>query len=166
MNKFNRLFKRGHAELKPALMSLETAHNVVNTYAVFMETDAPLPGCVADVNQLPYPKDQIKTAIAVCAATIDAPEIKEDLKHGYLMLSAWQEDVGGQTLGLDFRELDLDEDPMLVAERIQNQSASVQRWEPLVKADQMCLLAEFEALTAQKKNSDKIMEARAGIEPA
>lgn len=150
---FNRLLKRRHAELKPALMNVETAHKVIHEYAAFMETGAPLPGCVANVDQLPYPKEKIKAAIAVCATTINAPEITEDLKHGYLMLSAWQEDVGGQTLGLDFRQLNLDEDPMLVAERIQRQSANIERWKPLVKADQVSLLAEFERLTGQKQES-------------
>ena len=148
MSMFNRLFKRGHAEDKPTLLSVETAHKVVHQYAEFLETGAPLPGCVADVNQLPYPKEKIRAALALCATTTDAPDITEDLKHGYLMLSAWQEGVGGQTLGLNFGELNLDEDPMLIAERIQHQSASIQRWEPLIKAEQMSLLAEFERLSA------------------
>ena len=145
---FNRLFKRDYAGVMPPLMSVETAHKVVHGYAGFLETDAPLPGCVADVNQLPYSKEKIKAALALCATTTDAPDITEDLKHGYLMLSAWQEGVGGQTLGLNFGELNLDEDPMLIAERIQHQSASIQRWEPLIKAEQMSLLAEFERLSA------------------
>jgi hypothetical protein len=148
MKVFDRRFKRSHSSAGGPLLSVDTAHKVVHRYAAFLETDAPLPGCVADLNQLPYPKEKIKTAIAVCAATIDAPEITEDLKHGYLMLSAWQKDVGGQTLGLDFRELDLDEDPILVAEKIQRQSTGIERWEPLVKAEQASLLAEFEMLTA------------------
>ena len=143
---FNRLFKRGYAGVKPPLMSVETAHKVVHGYAGFLETDAPLPGCVADVNQLPYSKEKIKAALALCATTIDAPEITEDLKHGYLLLSAWQEGVGRQISGLNFRELNLDEDPMLTAEKIQHQSASIQRWEPLVKAEQVSLLAEYERL--------------------
>jgi hypothetical protein len=145
---FNRLFRRSHNAVWPTLMSVETAHKVVHGYAGFLETDAPLPGCVADVNQLPYSKEKIKAALALCATTIEAPEITEDLKHGYLMLSAWQEGVGGQVLGLNFSEFDLDDDPMLIAERIQRQSAGIQRWEPQVKAEQVSLLAEFEGLTA------------------
>jgi hypothetical protein len=149
MSMFNRLFKRGHAENKPTLLSVETAHKVVLQYAEFLETGVPLPGCVADVNQLPYPKERIKAALALCASTVDAPEITEDLKHGYLMLSAWQEGVGGQTLGLDFTALNLDEDPMLIAERIQCLSDDIQRWEPLVKAELVSLMAEFEGLKFQ-----------------
>jgi hypothetical protein len=53
---FNRLFKRGYAGAKPPPMSVETAHKVVHGYAGFLETDAPLPGCVAYLNQLPYSK--------------------------------------------------------------------------------------------------------------
>jgi hypothetical protein len=146
MSMFNRLFKRCRAKPGAPKLSVEAAHKVVHDYAAFLETSAPLPRCVADVNQLPYPKEYIKTAISVCAATIDVPEIIEDLKHGYLMLSAWQEDVGEQTLELDFTELNLDEDPMLVAKRIQSQCTSISRWEPLVQADQILLLAEFERL--------------------
>ena len=36
---------------------------------------------------------------------------------------------------------------MLIAERIQQQSASIERWQPLVKADLMSLLTEFERLS-------------------
>ena len=96
MSMFNCLLKRGHTKDKPTLLSVETAHKIVHQYAEFLEAGAPLPGCVADVNQLPYPKQEIKAALVLCASTIDTPEITEDLKHGYLMLSAWQEGVGGQ----------------------------------------------------------------------
>ena len=92
---FNQLFKRTRFRVGAPILSVEAAHKVVHDYAAFLESNAPLPGCVADVIKLPYPKEHIKTAISVCAATLDAPEITEDLKHGYLMLSAWQEDVGG-----------------------------------------------------------------------
>ena len=160
----NRLFRRGYSHIEPTPMSVESAHKVVHGYAGFLETDAPFPGCVADVNELPYSKDKIKAALALCVTTIDAPEITEDLKHGYLMLSAWQEGVGGQTLGLNFTELNLDDDPMLIAERIQRQSASIQRWEPQVKAEQVSLLAEFERLTEQKEVSKKIVEVGAEAE--
>ena len=159
----NRLFRRGYSHIEPTTMSVESAHKVVHGYAGFLETDAPFPGCVADVNELPYSKDKIKAALALCVTTIDAPEITEDLKHGYLMLSAWQEGVGGQTLGLNYGELNLDEDPMLIAERVQRQSASIQTWEKLVKAEQVSLLAEFERLTEQKEGSQKFVEAEAEI---
>ncbi len=148
MTLFNGLLKRGKPSSGSTLMSIETAHKVVREYGHFLETSAPLPGCVADVNQLPHSKEYIKAAIRVCVNKIRVPEVIEELKSGYLMLSAWQNDVGEQTLGLDFTQLDLDEDPMLVAQMIHQQNDSIGRWKPMIAADQITLMSEFVKMEA------------------
>ena len=148
MNMFNGLLNRGKPGSGATLMSIETAHKVVQEYGDFVETSAPLPGCVADVNQLPYSKEYIKAAIGVCANKIRVPEVIEELKNGYLMLSAWQYDVGQQTLGLDFTQLNLDEDPILVAEIIQQQDDRMRGWKPMIEADQAALMSEFDSIMA------------------
>lgn len=149
MNVFNRLLKRGKAGNGSTLMSIETAHRVVREYGHFLETSAPLPGCVADVDQLPHSKEYIKAAIGVCVNKIKVPEVIEELKNGYLMLSAWQNDVGEQTLGLDFTQLDLNEDPVLIAQMIQQQSDGIGRWKPMIEADQIALMSEFVKIEAR-----------------
>ena len=148
MNMLSRLLKRGKYGDGTVLMSIETAHKVVQDYGNFLETSAPLPGCVADVNQLPHSKEHIKAAIGVCVGKIRVPDVIDELRSGYLMLSAWQNDVGQQTLGLDFTQLNLDKDPMLVAELIQQQSDTIGRWKPMIEADQAALMSEFELLLA------------------
>jgi len=142
------LFRRAYDSSSAGVMDIHTAHRIVQDYGDFLQTSSPLPGCVADVKLLPHSKNRIKDAIGVYVNTIGEDEITEDLKHGYLMLSAWQNGVGERTLGLDFTQIDLDEDPLLVAEMIQRQSDSISKWKPLIEADQIDLMSEYELLTA------------------
>jgi hypothetical protein len=129
-------------------MDISAAQHILRDYGNFLELRAPLPGCVADVKHLPHSKQRIKDAIGQYVISSGEQAVREELKHGYLMLSAWQNNVGEETLGLDFAQLDLDEDPQLVAEKIQRQSASIGRWKSVIEADQSKLMAEFERLCA------------------
>lgn len=148
MSILGRFLGRGKASNNVAFMRFDRAHRIVREYADFLQTSSPMPGCVADVKQLPHAKAQIKDAIGVYVNKIREDAVTEELKHGYLMLSAWQDGVGEESLGLDFTQLDLDEDPQLVAEMIQEQSASIGKWKPVIEADQAELKAEFELLAA------------------
>ncbi len=131
------------------LMSIETARSIVRDYAEFMETSRPLPGCVADVERLPHPKQRIKEAIGISLATATDESLIQELKCGYLMLSAWQIGIGEQTLGLDFTGLNLNEDPILLAETIQRHSDKIELWKPMIEADQKSLRQEFEELLSR-----------------
>ncbi|RLA42694.1 MAG: hypothetical protein DRR06_13865 [Gammaproteobacteria bacterium] len=148
MSILRRLFPPVKASNDAPLMAFESAHRIVRDYGDFLQTSAPLPGCVADEKQLPHAKIHIKDAIGVYVNTIGERGVTEELKHGYLMLSAWQDGVGDQPLGVNFSEFDLDEDPLLVAQKIQDQSATMGKWKPIIEADQAELISEFELLTA------------------
>jgi hypothetical protein len=146
MGMFNRLFRRDVGGKNSADLSLATARRVVRDYRVFLETSAPLPGRVADVRELPHSKDHIKDAISVCITVLRNPQLTEHLKYGYLMLSAWQKGVGAKTLGPDFTQLDLDIDPLELAQKIQEQSAPMEKWSPVIRAEQAKLTSELSAM--------------------
>ncbi|RLA48469.1 MAG: hypothetical protein DRR04_08985 [Gammaproteobacteria bacterium] len=146
MGVFNRLLRRGAARADFRELDIEAAQKIVQDYRIFLETCAPLPGRVADVSELPHSKNRIKDAFSVCITAIRDPALTEHLKHGYLMLSAWQVGVGTKTLGPDFTQLDLDIDPLELAHQIQQQSAPMEKWSPVIKADQAQLTSELDAL--------------------
>jgi hypothetical protein len=146
MGMFNRLFNKVSARQDTLGLDMATAQSVVQDYRIFLETSAPLPGRVADERQLPHSKEHIKQAISVCISTIRDPGLNEHLKHGYLMLSAWQNDVGDENLGVDFTRLNLEADPIELAEQIQRESDVMRKWNPLIKAEQSVLLTELKAL--------------------
>ena len=64
------------------------------------------------------------------------------------MLSAWQSGVGEQDLGPDFSQLNLDADPMELAELIQQKSAATNQWTPVIKTEQAVLESELQAIGA------------------
>ena len=99
MGMFNSLLRKVGARQESTGLDIAKAQRVVQDYRVFLETSAPLPGRVADERQLPHSKEQIKHAISVCISVIRDPQLNEHLKHGYLMLSAWQNGVGHKTWG-------------------------------------------------------------------
>jgi hypothetical protein len=146
MGMFNRLFKKVSARQDTLGLDMATAQSVVQDYRLFLETSAPLPGRVADERQLPHSKEHIKQAISVCISTIRDPGLNEHLKHGYLLLSAWQNGVGDENLGVDFTQLDLETDPVELADQIQRESDVMSTWNPLIKAEQSVLLTELQAL--------------------
>jgi len=149
MNILHRLLSYRKPHPTSALMSIETAHNIVRDYAEFMESSTPLPGCVADVKRLPHPKQRIKDAIGISLKTAINESLVDELKCGYLMLSAWQTGVGDQTLGLDFTRLNLNEDPILLAEKIQRHSSKIELWKPMIETDLERLRQEFEEMLSR-----------------
>ena len=146
MGIFNSLLRKVGARQESAGVDIARAQSVVQDYRVFLEASAPLPGRVADEHQLPHSKELIKHAISVCISVIRDPQLTEHLKHGYLMLSAWQKGVGDANLGVDFTQLDLDIDPIALADIIQRESDVMSKWTPMIKAEQSILRAELTAL--------------------
>ena len=147
-----KLFKHFFVDGRPCAaaheLSIEAAQEIVQQYANFVESSSPLPGRVADAGLLPHSKETIKNALATCICAARNTELTDHLKQGYLMLSAWQNDVGEKMPGLDLTRIDLDADPLEIAEIIQNQSATMRPWEPLIKAEQEQLGSELKALGA------------------
>lgn len=137
------IFQRPLGNSKPVGLEIGLARQVVQDYTNFLNTSAPLPGCVADTSQLPYDKEVIKQSLFSCISDTGDRELIEHFKNGYLMLSAWQHGVGGRTLGVDFTGLNLDAHPLEIAENIQQQADQVARWKPVIEADQKILAAEL-----------------------
>ena len=119
------------------------ATQVVQGYANFLNSAAPLPGCIADTSELPFDKELIKESLFTCINATGDPELIQHFKHGYLMLSAWQEEVGERRLGVDFTAIELDADPLVVASEVQRRSDEVAYWTPIVAADQKQLAADL-----------------------
>ena len=123
--------------------NLGLAREVVQTYANFVSTSAPLPGCVADTSELPYDKELIKESLYACINATSDPDLIQHFKHGYLMLSAWQDNVGERRLGLDFTAMDLAREPAVIAEEVQRQGDEVSHWTPIVASDQKRLAEDL-----------------------
>ena len=87
----------------------------------------------------------------MCITELRDTQLTEHLKYGYLMLSAWQNGVGDKTLGLDFTQLDLEIDPLDLAQQIQQQSAPMEKWSPMIKDEQAKLTSELGAMGVQLK---------------
>lgn len=146
MGMLNRLFGNPNAATENHLLNLETAQMIVEDYGNFLQASAPLPGCVADTSRLPHDKDIIKDALLTCMGVIRDPGLIEHLKHGYLMLSAWQEGVGEKHLGIDFTQLNLEADPLQLAASIQRQKETVDKWEIIISAEQAALKSDLREL--------------------
>ena len=139
------IFQRFFANQQAPGLDMENARKVVQDYANFLNVSPPLPGCVADSSQLPYDKELIKESIYTCINATGDPELIAHLKNGYLMLCAWQDNVGDRPLGVDFTKLDLEADPLKTAAEIQQQSDDVVGWTPIVESEQKMLEADLMA---------------------
>ena len=136
----------GKDDAEPAI---RTAQKIAQAYGHVLECSAPLPGCVADASQLPYDKDTIKQALAICLSANNDPHLTRHLKHSYLQLAAWQYGVGDETLGLDFTRIDLEGDPADIAALVQQRSAAMAWWDKLIKDEQATLEADLRTLGFQ-----------------
>ena len=129
---------------------IRSAQRIAQSYGHVLASSAPLPGCVADASQLPYEKDTIKQALAICLCASSDPQLIRQLKHGYLQLTAWQNGVGDKTLGLNFTRIDLEADPNEIAALLEEHSAAMAPWYTLIKDEHVTLEAELRALGFQE----------------
>lgn len=105
------------------------AQRRVLDYARYLENNPPMPGTIRDLGVLPHDKQVLKGALLMCISNSDDHRLEEHLKAGYLMLSAFQRDVGPGEMGTDFSTLDLEAPPLDIATRIEcdaERSGSVQ----------------------------------------
>ncbi len=122
------------------------ARRQVADYAQFLERSAPMPGQVADANQLPHPKGELKLALLVCLGGASEARVKEQLEAGYLMLSAFQEGVGRPFVGANFAGLDLESDPEDVALALEEAYLEASPWRRLAMRDLERLREELQQL--------------------
>ncbi|TGD73442.1 hypothetical protein E4634_10430 [Mangrovimicrobium sediminis] len=122
------------------------ARRQVTDYAQFLERAAPMPGQVADANQLPHPKGELKLALLLCLGGACEEKVREQLEAGYLMLSAFQEGVGRPFVGADFAGLDLDTDPEEVALALERAYLEASPWRRLAMRELQRLREELQQL--------------------
>ena len=143
MGLFGNLFGSGDGDDK---MTVDAAEDIIQDYGAVLENSAPTPGCVADVDNLPHPKERIKQAIAMVLPQVDDPQLREFLKIGYMQLADWQEGVGSEQIGMDMMNMDPDADPMEMAKKIASQGDAMEKWTPLMEAEREASKAELEDL--------------------
>ena len=143
MGILGKLFGGSEEDNGNAQMSQQRAVEIIQEYGAVMEHDSPMPGCVADVGKLPYPKDQIKEALVIGLRATTDIQMRNFLQVGYLQLADWQEDVGDSDVGLDLTNIDPDADIMKLAESIVAQGDGSEKWSPIITAEQEILKSEL-----------------------
>ena len=124
----------------------EQAQLIIQEHSSFMEEHAPTPGCVADANKLPYPKETIKNALITALQLSTDKDLSEILKASYIFLADWQENVGEINQGIDVTNLDLNADPKILAENILAHKAASDKWSPIIQAEQQALSDELSSM--------------------
>lgn len=146
MTMFTRMFGRRNDPGNS--LGFVEAQRMVLDYARFLENSPPLPGRVMDTSRLPHTKAALKAALMTCISHSDDPRLEEHLKHGYLMLSAFQEGAGSEC-GIDFVGLDLDADPLDTATVIELAEASADPWKARVRDELVRLRDDLSAMELQ-----------------
>lgn len=154
MKLFSRLFGR----LPGADYELDflNAQRMVLDYARFLENSAPMPGRIIDTSKLPHPKESLKHALVMCIGSGSDPRLEEHLKAGYLMLSAFQPEVGDVGLGTDFAALELDGDVLDIAEQLERDEAEVETWRLDVRRELEQLKQDLYALELELAQSVRL----------
>ena len=144
MGLLGRIFGRTKTEqLSAGTMPPDVAEKIVQDYGAVLASTAPVPGCVADACKLPHPKEHIKQALLFALHMTKEPQMREQLKIGYISLADWQEGVGDAAVGVDLTNIDPNADPIELAKLITSQGTAVEKWIPKVKAEQEALKAEL-----------------------
>jgi hypothetical protein len=135
-----RIFSRVFGN-KRKLPESRTAPNIiVAAFGDFCATHAPASGFVADVDELPYPKNEIKVAILALLSVTNDLQLRDRLQWAYVSLADWQAEVGPMHQGLDMSEvsrlMSSIPDPMLSAQKIAALPwEGWKKWQPIVKAE-------------------------------
>lgn len=146
MGLIERLFRARKSERIPEGMTHAVLEKIVQDYGAILGSGAPAPGCVADVRELPYPKEHIKLALAFALSVTDDPQMRSHLKSGYISLADWQEGVGERPVGIDLTKQDVNADPLELAREIAASADEMTKWRAVVSAEAEALKAELQEL--------------------
>ena len=136
----------GGSATTPATMSGQEAEKIIHAYGAVLQRQAPTPGCVADTSKLPFLKEKIKAALIISLKATTDRQMREMLKGSYNHLANWQEGVGEADQGLDLLNMDLNNDPVTLAQQVLAQGSGHEKWQPVVEAEQEKLKQELFAL--------------------
>jgi len=151
MKMFSHLF--GRLPVADCALNFVNAQRMVLDYARFLENSAPMPGRIIDASRLPHPKASLKQALLMCIGSGASNSLEEHLKAGYLMLSAFQTNVGDVGLGTDFAVLDLEADLVDIVEQLQQDEAEAQSWRLDVRLELEQLKQDLYALELELAQS-------------
>ena len=151
MKMFSHLF--GRLPVADCALNFVNAQRFVLDYARFLENSAPMPGRIIDASRLPHPKASLKQALLMCIGSGASNSLEEHLKAGYLMLSAFQTNVGDVGLGTDFAALDLEADLVDIVEQLQQDEAEAQSWRLDVRLELEQLKQDLYALELELAQS-------------
>ncbi len=153
MTLLTRLFGRRHD--RGETLGFVQAQRMVLDYARFLEKAPPMPGRVIDAGRLPHRKERLKAAMLMCLSNSSDPRLEEHLRHGYLMLSAFQDNVG-EAQGVDFAALDLAAEPLDIATAIELAEESTQPWQSRVRAELEQLKQDLFELELQLSEPERL----------
>jgi len=130
----------------PDSQDIDRAWTQVADYAQFLNESAPWPGHVTDASVLPHPKAELKLALLLCLGNTDDEMMREHLEAGYLMLSAFQDGVGGEPAGERFDNLDLEVSPEQIAATLERKYLHAAPWRRRAAEEMERLQKELEQL--------------------
>lgn len=131
---------------KPVMFHPDIGEDVVSAYCHVLDGLAPVPGCVADVSELPYPKETIKEALRWRLQRTTDEDFRDTLKVAYVALADWQEGVGPEHRGLDVTRLPAGLSPRERAELIAEKAVDAAQWSARSNAEAERLHRELAAL--------------------
>ncbi len=126
----------------------QRAQSIVDEYARVLDNITLLPGQVADAALLPREKEDIRSALYLCLSCNLDPQLSEHLEAGYLLLSAFQPELGHDIVGEQFVHYDLDADPAEIAARLEREHAQAVPWRQLAQAELARLQQDIDQLRA------------------
>lgn len=148
MGLLDRIFGGGKRKVNAsAELTPQTAMEIVGAFGDVMES-GPIPGLVADVRTLPYPKPRIKEALRYAISLTEDKQMREHLVQAYVSLADYQEGVGRDTIGIDSAKVGEKHggDLHKMAAEVADQGDAYQKWKPLVEAELKASFAELRKL--------------------
>lgn len=142
MGIFDKLIGVVHGRSESPGLDLGRCREIVSAYGTVLET-GPVPGTVADERELPYPKQTIKQALLVLLKATTDPQMRGNLKAGYICLSDWQQGVGPNRVGFDISKIAQTGDALSIAKRIAATEEAAKPWLAKAEEENKILVADL-----------------------
>lgn len=127
-------------------------YDILQAYGAILEKMPVSPLQVADVQELPYPKEIIKEAVLSVLEITDDPQLQRNLFEAYHLLAHWQPEVGPNRVGvanisrtnLDIEKDELSEECLEELKSFLGDVEEWKKWESTVRTEQEKLLKDLE----------------------
>ncbi len=124
-------------------LRIEQALEIARAYGETLEDSRRVRGAIADIGELPYPKDTIKWALLVLLAAITDSGGREPLKVGYVALAEWQVHADFEAGAFDSTRLRKKIDPLALAKEFAARRTPADRRAEAAREEQATLIAEL-----------------------